>query len=209
MRRKLQRETIENDAEKIQLWSAALKLVYYSRIILSKPRSKDQFAQETFIDSSALAPLTNGTMTDDTGELESKLRHVNIAGEISHSPQRAKDWRAAKAWGYNKNVAVEARSRGTRDSVLNRNGEHSRNISSIHIHEHQQVSEYSRDNTMELAVQMAADPNSVLDKEQIRRAIDYGTNYQTLAEEIDHRAKSNAFQIWCVLERIGCLQYRM
>src|ERR1700760_1787705 len=218
MRRKLQRETIENDSERIQLWSAALKLVFYSRIILSKPRRKDQLDQSSVLDSYATIPSTNGIMTNNAEELESRLRHINLAGEISLSPDKTKDWSTARTGSelldlgrlrFNNTTAAEARAHGTRNVTLNKHMHDSGNISSIDGSGCQQMFNSCLDNIMELVIRMAADPNSVLDEEQIRNAIDYGTNYQTLAKEIDHRAKSDAFQIWCVLERIGCLQYHM
>jgi hypothetical protein len=91
-------------------------------------------------------------------------------------------------------------SKGLRKSVFSQK-------ESFYLEQYRRTPQLSLEQIWGIIIRHAADPKFVLDKEQVRRTLEYGSDSHTLAEEMDLRAKGKSHQIWRILESTGCLSY--
>jgi hypothetical protein len=202
LRRKLEREMIESD-DSIRLWTAALRMVSYSRIVLATPKALE-------ITRSMSLP-TNKLGSFAT--LESKVRMMSVDDRnlMPKTPQNApKRSRGEELSPCHRQPGQDMTNE--RAIVSLPNGESSKKSvmaaeDILFLEKHRQKPPLSLTQIWGTIIRHVADPQFALDEEQARRTLQYGSDGYTLAEEMDLRAKGKSHQIWRLLESTGCLSY--
>jgi len=183
IRRKLQRESLESGHKRVRIWDAALKVVYHSRILLAGPQVRPR-ASSSAASSFVLIPRT--PFENGVNWIQSELSGLKLKGKQTQLP-RAKPsiWNniGEAKFHFDDDLETVPRIRARKP--------------------------FSRDQVRLKIIQLAADPTLALHENQVMKAMEYGSDRKTLAEEREQRAKDRSHQIWWILESIGCLSYNI
>jgi hypothetical protein len=186
MRRKFQRESIERQLKHIdgdrhiKLWTAALQLILYSRILYNaaKNRSPNKIPALSVLKPSLNIFVPN-KFNDFDGEEFSEASNV-----------------FDQFWKHQYQVLFHTRE--IKDDGSER----------LYTHASTNGNGYAQQQKIQLMIlSRAADPRGVLTDKVVRTGTDYARDADNLAQEITNRAKDPAVQIWLILEAIGGLEY--
>jgi hypothetical protein len=201
LRRKIQRETIEKETENIGLWNAALKMIFYSRILLTKAQ-RGKTSEQSSSGRVLSLPINGSTITQDHEDVL-----LRLMGQMSLRGSRSQHLENSTL--RNQITLHEEQSRGNIGGDSNVNATSTTTVDLFNLEFYRRTPQLSRDQIVQRIIESLADPHGLLNSEQVRKAIQYGTARETLYGELEHRAKSQSYQIWCVLESVDCLTYRV
>jgi len=192
----VQRVSIEEDINKVQIWKAAIKTVAYSRALMH--------------------------CLEDPVLWEIRRPRRSTAGSYAiNTPGPASDSSLVDADGVVKSTelapASTPRPRSGRAS-FSMNGvnvlEVHPNVLLNHLLLQQNTDEYANHLYSRLpakfwtrVIRLAADPQGVLDLEQEERAMKFGSDRQSLQTMSELLPKGTSHQIWHLLDATGCLSY--
>ncbi|KAI9654437.1 MAG: hypothetical protein M1831_005403 [Alyxoria varia] len=236
LEKKLQRTIIENSGiHHVALWSAALKLLTYTRPILIKDRSLINFPVlgpeqsgkprlPSSLEDSPTKGKSSSVMRKSSAPTYASKLQVNrngagpvlsVTGESSRpvTPHVA-DWLRKSSRSQDK-TASPARTPGHR-SRASAGGSSSQSKDKISPLKGAitMTGERQYDTSGRLPTEACrriicelADPRRLLSSRQREAVLTYGANRRTLATEAASLGKPDSVQIWRVLEAMGCLFY--
>ncbi|KIW02517.1 uncharacterized protein PV09_06315 [Verruconis gallopava] len=214
LRMRLQRTTLEmHGVQSVQLWHAAMKILYAARVIL--PPIVPKHGSRTVADVSM--PSIMPDVPEKTTLLIARkcMEQVTNASRVNCAIARTKTSRIPVVVGYPSKQVKSAQA----DHVSQIHSQGNDNNSSLNVATPASTDKgamYDPANPMNLPTAIwrkifieYAESANLLSDEQIDKVIRYARDRSNIIAEMHSQAKGQSHQVWHILEQIDCFTYEL